>query len=152
MEFPVTGIRVVINDGASHSVDSSDMAFQAAARGAFRQGYTKAKPVVKEPIMKVVVETPTEFQGAVMATLNQRRALIVGSQEEGLFSVIEAQVPLSEMFGYSTDLRSVTKGRAQFTMEFLTYKQVPQSIAEELAKKASAEKKMLLKRSCAQRV
>jgi len=91
--------------------------------------------------MKVVVETPTEFQGAVMATLNQRRALIVGTQEEGLFSVIEAQVPLSEMFGYSTDLRSVTKGRAQFTMEFLTYKQVPQSIADELLKKASAEKK-----------
>ena len=91
--------------------------------------------------MKVVVETPTEFQGAVMATLNQRRALIVGTQEEGLFSVIEAQVPLSEMFGYSTDLRSVSKGQAQFTMEFLTYKQVPQSIAEELVKKASAEKK-----------
>ena len=141
MEFPVTGIRVVINDGASHSVDSSDMAFQAAARGAFRQGYSNAKPVIQEPIMKVVVETPTEFQGAVMATLNQRRALIVGTQEEGLFSVIEAQVPLSEMFGYSTDLRSVTKGQAQFTMEFLTYKQVPQSIAEELAKKALAEKK-----------
>ncbi len=141
MEFPVTGIRVVINDGAAHSVDSSDMAFQAAARGAFRQGYNNAKPVIQEPIMKVVVETPTEFQGAVMATLNQRRALIVGTQEEGLFSVIEAQVPLSEMFGYSTDLRSVTKGQAQFTMEFLTYKQVPQSIAEELAKKASAEKK-----------
>jgi elongation factor G len=141
MEFPVTGIRVVINDGASHSVDSSDMAFQAAARGAFRQGYAKAKPVIQEPIMKVVVETPTEYQGAVMATLNQRRALIVGTQEEGLFSVIEAQVPLSEMFGYSTDLRSVTKGRAQFTMEFLTYKQVPHSIAEELVKKASAEKK-----------
>ena len=141
MEFPVTGIRVVINDGAAHSVDSSDMAFQAASRGAFRQGYSKAKPVIQEPVMKVVVETPTEFQGAVMATLNQRRALIVGTQEERLFSVIEAQVPLSEMFGYSTDLRSVTKGQAQFTMEFLTYRQVPQSIAEELAKKALAEKK-----------
>jgi elongation factor G len=141
MELPVTGIRVVINDGASHSVDSSEMAFQAAARGAFRQGYAKAKPVIHEPIMKVVVETPTEFQGAVMATLNQRRALIVGTQDEGPFIVIEAQVPLSEMFGYSTDLRSVTKGQAQFTMEFMTYKQVPQSIAEELVKKAAEEKK-----------
>ena len=141
MEFPVTGIRVVINDGASHSVDSSDMAFQAAARGAFLQGYAKAKSVIQEPIMKVVVETPTEFQGAVMATLNQRRAMIVGSQDEGPFSEIEAQVPLSEMFGYSTDLRSVTKGQAQFTMEFLTYRQVPQSITEELIKKAAAEKK-----------
>jgi len=141
MEYPVTGIRVVINDGASHSVDSSDMAFQAAARGAFRQGYAKAKPVILEPIMKVVVETPTDFQGAVMSTLNQRRGMIVGSQDEGPFSVIDAQVPLSEMFGYSTDLRSVTKGQAQFTMEFLSYKQVPQSIAEELIKKAAEEKK-----------
>jgi len=141
MEFPVTGIRVVINDGASHSVDSSDMAFQAAARGAFRQGYAKAKAVILEPIMKVVVETPTDFQGAAMSTLNQRRGMIVGSQDEGPFSVIEAQVPLSEMFGYSTDLRSVTKGQAQFTMEFLSYKQVPQSIADELVKKAAAEKK-----------
>jgi len=141
MEYPVTGIRVVINDGASHSVDSSDMAFQAAARGAFRQGYAKAKPVILEPIMKVVVETPTDFQGAVMSTLNQRRGMIVGSQDEGPFSVIDAQVPLSEMFGYSTDLRSVTKGQAQFTMEFLSYKQVPQSIAEELIKKAAEAKK-----------
>jgi elongation factor G len=141
MEFPVTGIRVVINDGASHSVDSSDMAFQAAARSAFRQGYAKAKPVIKEPIMKVVVETPTDFQGAVMSTLNQRRGMIVGSQDEGPFSVIEAQVPLSEMFGYATNLRSVTKGRAQFTMEFLTYKQLPQSIADELMKKAAEKKK-----------
>jgi elongation factor G len=141
MEYPVTGLRIVINDGASHSVDSSDMAFQAAARGAFMQGYAKAKAVIQEPIMKVVVETPTEYQGAVMSTLNQRRAMIVGSQDEGPFSEIEAQVPLSEMFGYSTDLRSVTKGQAQFTMEFLTYRQVPQTITEELIKKAAAEKK-----------
>ena len=141
MEFPITGIRIVINDGASHAVDSSDMAFQAAARGAFLQGYAKAKPVIHEPIMKVVVETPTEFQGAVMTTLNQRRGMIVGSQDEGLFSVIEAQVPLAEMFGYSTVLRSGTKGQAQFTMEFLVYRQVPQSIADELLKKAAAEKK-----------
>ena len=141
MEFPITGIQVVINDGASHSVDSSDMAFKAAARGAFRQGYAKAKAVVLEPIMKVVVETPTDFQGAVMATLNQRRGMIVGSQDEGPFSVIESQVPLSEMFGYSTDLRSATKGQAQFTMEFLTYKQLPQSIADELMKKTVTQKK-----------
>ena len=141
MEFPIAGIRVVVNDGASHSVDSSDMAFQAAARGAFLQGYAKAKPVIHEPIMKVVVETPTEFQGGVMTTLTQRRGIIVGSQDEGPFSVIEAQVPLAEMFGYSTNLRSVTKGQAQFTMEFLIYRQVPQSIADELVKKAAAEKK-----------
>jgi elongation factor G len=141
MEFPVTGLKIVINDGASHSVDSSEMAFQAAARGAFLEGYAKAKPVIHEPVMKVVVETPTEFQGAVMGSLNQRRGIIVGSQDEGQFSVIEARVPLAEMFGYSTVLRSLTQGQAQFTMEFLTYKQVPRGIAEELAKRAAEEKK-----------
>eukprot|EP00362_Geleiidae_sp_MMETSP1317_P001195 CAMPEP_0201282128 /NCGR_PEP_ID=MMETSP1317-20130820/4876_1 /ASSEMBLY_ACC=CAM_ASM_000770 /TAXON_ID=187299 /ORGANISM="Undescribed Undescribed, Strain Undescribed" /LENGTH=643 /DNA_ID=CAMNT_0047593965 /DNA_START=439 /DNA_END=2370 /DNA_ORIENTATION=- len=132
--FPVTGVKVVINDGASHSVDSSEMAFQAAARGAFIEGYAKAKPVIYEPIMKVVVETPTEFQGAVMGSLNQRRGMIVGSQDEGLMCVIEARVPLAEMFGYSTMLRSNTRGEAQFTMEFVDYKQVPKSIDEKLAK------------------
>ncbi len=141
MEFPVTGVRVVVNDGASHPVDSSDLAFQQAARGAFLQAYFKAKPVIQEPIMKVVVETPTGFQGAVMGSLNQRRGMIVGSQDEGNFCVIEAQVPLAEMFGYSTVLRSLTQGQAQFTMEFLAYRQVPQAIAEELEKKAAAQKK-----------
>jgi elongation factor G len=141
MELPVTGVRVVINDGASHAVDSSDMAFQAAARGAFLEGYAKARALILEPIMKVVVETPTEFQGPVMGLLNQRRGIIFGTQDEGPMSVIEAQVPLAEMFGYSTVLRSSTQGKAQFTMEFATYKQVPQSIAEELVKKAAEEKK-----------
>jgi elongation factor G len=141
MEFPVTGVKVVIDDGASHSVDSSDMAFQAAARGAFLEGYMKAAPVIHEPIMKVAVETPTEFQGGVMGSLNQRRGMIVGSQEEGPMCVIESQVPLAEMFGYSTVLRSLTQGKAQFTMEFATYRQVPQSISEEIAKKHQEEKK-----------
>ncbi len=141
MELPVTGIRVLINDGASHAVDSSEMAFQAAARGAFLEGYAKAKAVIQEPIMTVVVETPTEFQGAVMGSLNQRRGMILGSQDEGAMCVIEARVPLADMFGYSTVLRSSTQGKAQFTMEFSDYKQVPQSIAEELIKKAQEEKK-----------
>ncbi len=141
MEFPVTGVKVVINDGASHSVDSSEMAFQAAARGAFLEGYMKAGPVIHEPIMKVAVETPTEFQGGVMGSLNQRRGMIVGSQDEGPMCVIESQVPLAEMFGYATVLRSLTQGKAQFTMEFATYRQVPQSISEEIAKKRQDEKK-----------
>ncbi|MGD9016878.1 MAG: elongation factor G [Desulfobacterales bacterium] len=141
LEFPVTGIKVVINDGASHSVDSSEMAFQAAARGAFQEAYGKAKPVILEPIMKVVVETPTEYQGPVMGTLNQRRGMIVGSQEDGPMCVIESQVPLAEMFGYSTVLRSSTQGKAQFTMEFASYRQVPQSVAEEITKKAAESKK-----------
>jgi elongation factor G len=141
MEFPVTGVRVVINDGASHAVDSSDMAFQAACRGAFREGYMKAKPVVHEPIMKVVVESPTEFQGAVMGLLNQRRGMIVGAQDEGVMTVIEAQVPLAEMFGFSTVLRSATQGKAQFTMEFAVYRQVPQAIAEQIAEEVASRKK-----------
>jgi elongation factor G len=141
MELPVTGIKVVITDGASHSVDSSDMAFMAAARGAFREGYFKAGPVIHEPIMKVVVETPSEFQGAVMGLLNQRRGIIVGAQDEGPQCVVEAQVPLAEMFGFSTVLRSSTQGKAQFTMETSSYKQVPKSIAKDLVKKAETEKK-----------
>ncbi len=136
LKFPVTGVRIVINDGASHSVDSSEMAFISAARGAFRQAYAKAGPVILEPVMKVVVETPFEFQGVVMGLLNQRRGIIVGAQEEGIMCAIEAQVPLSEMFGYSTVLRSATQGKAQFTMEITGYKEVPSSIAEEIFKQA----------------
>ncbi len=141
LEFPVTGVRVTIDDGAFHAVDSSEMAFQAAARGAFLEGYMKANPVIKEPIMKVVIETPNEFQGSCMGLINQRRGIIQGSQEEGVMSVIESQVPLSEMFGFSTVLRSATQGKAQFTMEFSSYKQVPQSIAEEIIKQKQEEKK-----------
>ncbi|MFH1081512.1 MAG: elongation factor G [Pseudomonadota bacterium] len=141
MEFPVTGVKIVINDGASHAVDSSDMAFQAAARGAFKEGYLRAMPVIHEPIMKVVVETPTEFQGAVMGLLNQRRGMIVGAQDEGPMCVIEAQAPLAEMFGFSTVLRSSSQGKAQFTMEFALYRQVPQSIAEKIAEETARRKK-----------
>jgi elongation factor G len=141
MEFPVTGVRVVIDDGAFHAVDSSDMAFQAAARGAFREAYLRAKPVVLEPIMKVVVETPPEYQGAVMGLLNQRRGMIVGTQDEGSSCVIEAQTPLAEMFGFATVIRSATQGKAQFTMEFSAYKQVPQSIAEKIAEEVAKRKK-----------
>ncbi|MCK4468180.1 MAG: elongation factor G, partial [Desulfobacterales bacterium] len=141
MGFLVTGIKIVINDGASHSVDSSEMAFQAAARGAFLEGYARAGAVIHEPIMKVVVETPTEFQGSVMALLNQRRGMIISCQDEGTLCAIEAQVPLAEMFGFSTVLRSSTQGKAQFTMEFVMYKQAPQSIAEELIEQAAKEKK-----------
>ena len=137
---PVTGVRVAINDGASHAVDSSDVAFQLAAIGAFKEGYQKAKPVILEPIMKVAVEGPSEFQGAVMGSLNQRRGIIVGTVEEANYTSVEAEVPLSEMFGYSTVLRSLTQGKAEFTMEFATYKQVPKSVSEEIIKKFHEEK------------
>ncbi|MFZ3103729.1 MAG: elongation factor G [Smithella sp.] len=141
LEFPITGVKVLINDGASHAVDSSDMAFQACARGAFKDAYLRAKPVIHEPIMKVVVETPTEFQGAVMGLLNQRRGMIIGSQDEDVMCVIESQAPLAEMFGFSTILRSATQGKAQFTMEFSIYRQVPQSIAEKITLEAAENKK-----------
>jgi elongation factor G len=137
---PITGVRVVINDGAAHAVDSSDVAFQLAAIGAFREGYQKAKPVILEPIMKVAVEGPSEFQGSVMGSLNQRRGMIVGTVEEANYTSVEAEVPLSEMFGYSTVLRSLTQGKAEFTMEFATYKQVPKSVAEEIIAKFQKEK------------
>jgi len=142
--FPVTNIQVTIKDGASHSVDSSDIAFQQAAIGGFRQGYLKARPIILEPIMKVVVEGPTEFQGSIMGTINQRRGIIIGSMEEGDISIIESEVPLAEMFGYSTVLRSITQGKAEFTMEFCRYKQVPESVAqrlkEEFSKKIESKK------------
>jgi elongation factor G len=137
---PITGVRVTINDGASHAVDSSDVAFQLAAIGAFKDGYQKAKPVILEPIMKVAVEGPSEFQGAVMGSLNQRRGIIIGTVEEANYTSVESEVPLSEMFGYSTVLRSLTQGKAEFTMEFANYKQVPKSVSEEIIKKSQEEK------------
>src|SRR5688572_18641612 len=132
--FPVTGVRVVLNDGASHSVDSSDMAFQIAGRKAFREAYPRAKPVVLEPVMKLEVESPSEFQGAVLKTVMQRRGTVVGTTEEDGFCRLESEVPLSEMFGYATDLRSCTQGKAEFTMEFARYVRVPGAIQEELKK------------------
>ena len=138
--FPVVNVRVVINDGASHAVDSSDIAFQEAARGAWREGFDRAKPRLLEPIMKVVVETPSEFSGGVLGGLMQRRAMIIGSQEDGQLSRIEAEVPLAEMFGYSTTLRSSTQGKAEFTMEFSRYLPVPAAMAEELMKKEAGKK------------
>jgi elongation factor G len=131
--FPVQGIRVVVNDGKSHTVDSSDNAFQAAARGAFRDVYGRAKPIIMEPVMKLAVEGPQEFQGAVLKTVMQRRGNVVGTtDEDGGFCRVEAEVPLSEMFGYATDLRSVTQGKAEFTMEFARYLPAPRETSEEL--------------------
>src|SRR5437867_673533 len=133
--FPVTGFRVVINDGAEHAVDSSDNAFQAAARGAFRSVYSSAKPQILEPIMKVSVEGPPEFQGAFVRTIMQRRGIIIGTTEEEGFARLDTEVPLAEMFGYSTDLRSSSQGKAEYTMEFSRYAPVPAEVHAELVKK-----------------
>ncbi|MCX6573541.1 MAG: elongation factor G, partial [Candidatus Aminicenantes bacterium] len=140
--FPIIGVRVVINDGQYHPVDSSDIAFQTAAQGAFKQAYAKAKPQILEPVMKVSVEGPTEFAGNVFATISQRRGVIVSSVEDGTYSRVDAEVPLGEMFGYSTVLRSLTQGKAEFTMEFLKYGRVPPHIAEMLTEQhLEAERK-----------
>lgn len=133
--FPVVGIEMDLQDGAYHEVDSSDMAFQICARMAFRQAFEKAGAQILEPIMKVEITTPTEFQGSVVGNISQRRGNIMGTTEERDDTIIEAEVPLSEMFGYMTDLRSMTQGKAEFTMEFKKYAPVPRNIQDELIKK-----------------
>ncbi len=138
--FPIVGVTVSIVDGASHAVDSSDMAFQTAAIGAFREAYNKADPQIMEPIMKVSVEAPTEFAGNIFGSITQRRGLIVSSEESATSTRVEAEVPLSEMFGYSTSLRSLTQGKAEYTMEFLKYGRVPKSIAQELIERYRKER------------
>ncbi|MCA9567611.1 MAG: elongation factor G [Myxococcales bacterium] len=136
---PVTGVRMMINDGAFHAVDSSDMAFQAAAKGAWRETYHKAGPVILEPIMRVDIEGPAEFQGNMVGTIMSRRGLILNTTEEDGFCRIESEVPLSEMFGYSTALRSNTQGKAEFAMEFSRYAEAPKNVADDLVKKYQEE-------------
>ena len=137
----VAGIRMTIVDGSAHAVDSSDIAFQLAAIGGFKEAYFKAKPVVLEPIMKVGIEGPAEFHGSMVGTIMQRRGIIVGSEEAEGFSKLEAEVPLAEMFGYSTTLRSATQGKAEFSMEFARYANAPNNVTDELIKKYQQEKK-----------
>ena len=141
IEHPITGIRVVLTDGRSHAVDSSDVAFRSAAREAFRQAYKKASPHILEPVMKVSVDGPSEFAGNIFSSLTKRRGIIISSVEDGTFVRVDAEVPLKEMFGYSTTLRSLTQGKAEFTMEFLRYSKVPKNIAEELISEYEEKKK-----------
>ena len=142
---PVVNIRVVLNDGAFHTVDSSDVAFQEAARGAWREAYDRGKPRVLEPMMRVVVEGPSEHASGVLTTLMQRRGAIIGQQESGGLTITEADVPLAEMFGYATTLRSATQGKADFTMEFSRYVPLPDAIEEELIEKAREKEKVKVK-------
>ena len=138
---PVVNIRFTVNDGQYHPVDSSDIAFQTAAMGAFREGYAKAKPVILEPIMKVQLAGPTEFQGNMFGLINQRRGVILDSSDENNTSTVNAEVTLSEMFGFSTILRSSTQGKAEFTMEFLKYGKVPNTVSDELIKNYEQKRK-----------
>lgn len=131
---PVVGVRATLNDGQYHPVDSSELAFKIASIAAFREAYEKARPIILEPIMKLEVSAPEEFQGVTIGQVNQRRGLILGTSPDAGYVVIEAEVPLSEMFGYSTDLRSVTQGKGEFTMEFLRYAPVPKGVQDEMVK------------------
>lgn len=127
--YPVVDIKVTIYDGSYHEVDSSEMAFKIAGSMAFKEGFMKAKPVLLEPIMKVEVETPEDYMGDVIGDLNRRRGMIEGMEDTATGKTVRAQVPLSEMFGYATDLRSQTQGRASYSMEFLKYNEAPNNIA-----------------------
>jgi len=132
--FPVVGIRIAINDGQFHPVDSSEMAFKTAALMGFREAYMGAKPIILEPIMKVEIEAPVEFQGSVVGQVNQRRGMIQDTISADVVTVT-ALVPLNTMFGYSTDLRSATQGKGNFTMEFAKYAPVPRQEQDEMVKK-----------------
>ncbi len=133
--YPVEDVKVTLYDGSYHDVDSSEMAFKLAASMCFKEGARKANPVILEPIMKVEVEVPEEFMGDVIGDLNRRRGQINAMDERGGNKIVDAFVPLSEMFGYSTDLRSSTQGRATYSMEFDHYEEVPKNVAEEIIKK-----------------
>jgi elongation factor G len=138
--YPVVNVKMILEDGSSHAVDSSDIAFQIAAREAFKQAYLRSAPAILEPIMRLEVETPTETQGSVVGDLSSRRALILGTDVRGGLTVVSAEAPLAEMFGYATDLRSQTQGRGTFSMEFAGYKQAPRSVQEEVVAAARAPK------------
>ena len=133
--FPVVDVKATLYDGSYHEVDSSEMAFKIAGSMAFKEGASKGKPVLLEPIMKVEVVTPEENMGDVMGDLNSRRGMIQGMEDAPSGKIIRAEVPLASMFGYATDLRSATQGRASYSMEFAKYNEVPASIAEIVAKK-----------------
>jgi elongation factor G len=145
--FPIVGVRATLNDGASHAVDSSEMAFKTAALMGFREAYLKAKPTILEPIMKVEVDAPSEFQGSVVGQINQRRGVVMETKSDDTVTIV-AEVPLNTMFGYSTDLRSATQGKGNFTMEFARYSPVPRQEQEEMIK---AYKEKLAKEAAARK-
>ncbi len=128
--FPVVDIKITVFDGSYHEVDSSEMAFKIAASMAFKEGFKKADPVLLEPLMKVEVETPEDYMGDVIGDLNRRRAIVEGMEDGPMGKVVKANVPLGEMFGYATDLRSLTQGRASYVMEFGHYAEAPKNIAD----------------------
>ena len=139
--FPMVNIKVTLNEGKYHDVDSSDLAYQLASRYAMRQAVGKANPVLLEPIMKVEVETPSEFQGPIIGDLSSRRGVIYGSEVKDNDTVINSGVPLGEMFGYATSLRSMSAGKANYTMEFEKYAECPSFVQEKVIKERAEKLK-----------
>ena len=137
--YPMVDVRVTLTDGSFHDVDSSEMAFKIAGSLAFKSAYEKADPVLLEPIMAVEVVTPEDYMGDVIGDLSSRRGRIEGMEQRGSSQVIRAQVPLGDMFGYATDLRSRTQGRATYTMQFHSYQEVPESISREIVARVRGE-------------
>jgi elongation factor G len=133
--YPIVDVKVTAFDGSYHDVDSSEMAFKIAGSIGFKEGFMKAKPVLLEPIMKVEVVTPEDYYGDIIGDLNRRRGQILGMEESTSGKVITAEVPLAEMFGYATSVRSMSQGRATFTMEFAKYVEVPKNVADAVMKK-----------------
>jgi elongation factor G len=135
--YPVVDVKVTLFDGSYHDVDSSEIAFKIAGSQAFKEAVRRASPVLLEPVMKVEVVTPEDFMGSVIGDLNRRRGIIQGMEEAPGGRVVRAEVPLAEMFGYATDLRSMSEGRATYTMEFSRYAEAPAHVAQAIIKKAS---------------
>jgi elongation factor G len=133
--YPVVDVKVTLYDGSYHEVDSNENAFKIAGSMGFKAGVEKARPVILEPMMKVEVETPEEYMGDVIGDLNSRRGMVQGMEDGPAGKVVKAEVPLAEMFGYATSLRSSTQGRASYSMEFAEYNEVPSSVAEAIMKK-----------------
>jgi elongation factor G len=138
--YEIVGCQMCLDDGSYHEVDSSELAFRIAAVEAFKQAFHRSRPCLQEPIMRVEVETPLEFQGPVVGDLNSRRGMILATENRGRHTVIRAEVPLANLFGYATVLRSLSKGMATFTMELCQYARVPQKIAEEIIAVRRAQK------------
>jgi elongation factor G len=130
--YPVVGLKVTLEDGSYHEVDSSDLAFQICARTAMREAFAKTKPVLLEPVMKIEIQCPAQFQGSVVGNLTARRGIVLGTEVHGPEVRIEGEVPLAETFGYATDLRSMTQGQGTFTLEFHRYKRLPKILEEEI--------------------
>jgi len=141
--YPVCDVIVTLYDGSFHEVDSSEIAFKIAGSIAFKEAFKKASPIILEPIMEVEVVTPDEFMGDIIGNLNARRGKIEGVEKRGKMQIIKAFVPLSDMFGYSTDLRSLSQGRANYTMQFSRYEPLPNNLKEAIISKYAGTKQTL---------